>query len=220
MIYVIKSLAKRDKNKPVSLTNAIEVIKIGYTKDENYKKRLSAYSTHNKNYDTLFTISGGTKEDEYNLHQYFKDLLYDSEWFILDPSIEIFFDNNRTIEQVRSRVGYKKEIKKRLNLIFDYKEVSMLMKEFISSEIYDVEGFYKWLREKNIKKFNEDLIEEALSESIPKEFKKEFVRFFDGLPLSNTKRQKYLYKYNFPSEIFKQCVMKKMGVMSFQNSYI
>jgi hypothetical protein len=72
MIYVIKSLGKRDENLPCSVDNSIEIIKIGFTEDINVAKRISSYRTHNINFDVLFKISSGTLEDEFNLHRQFQ----------------------------------------------------------------------------------------------------------------------------------------------------
>ena len=52
------------------------LLKIGYTADENSKKRFDTYKMHNPKSVVLFTIPGGTEQDEKNLHHMFRSFLY------------------------------------------------------------------------------------------------------------------------------------------------
>ena len=142
MIYVIKSFGVKDQTKELDINNLIEIIKIGFTEDSNQERRISSYSTHNKAYKVLLKIPEGTQEDEHDLHQYFKDFQYfDREWFIdVDDTIENFFKENSTIELIRSKIprtrprkrpiGFIREIRKRLNLIFPIKSMDEYIKYF------------------------------------------------------------------------------------------
>ena len=237
MIYVIKSLGLKNQDKDITPDNIIEIIKIGYTEDSNLEKRMSAYSTHNKIYKILLKISEGTQEDEHNLHQYFKNFKYDTEWFVdKDDNIEKFFKENNTIELIRSKipktggravVGFMREVWKRLNLIFpinsidDYREVSTLkesiIKELSDTQIYDIDGFYKWMSDKNIKEFDRELIEEKLS----KPLSDEGIKFFgDYNALSNLfSKLKYLCEFKFSTEESKQNILNSITEKHFREYY-
>lgn len=215
-----------------------------YTNDSSQEGRLSAYFTHNKAYLVLFKIPRGTQEDEHNLHQYFKDLQYfDREWFLVDEAntIETFFNKYDTIDKIRDKIPrttsskikseFLSEIWKRLGIIFpinsieNYRKTSKLkeslMKEFSSTQIYDIDGFYKWLDDKAIKEFDKDLVEQELSKPIPEEFRKEFDEFFKEYnSLSNLyQKLKFLCEYEFPSEEFKNGVLNRLKEKHFKDYY-
>ena len=59
MIYVIKSAAILDKN-----TSSLGfILKIGYCRDDREKTRTAIYITENPTIKTLYTISGGTEQN-------------------------------------------------------------------------------------------------------------------------------------------------------------
>ena len=64
MIYVIRSAAVVDE----SIPSFEFILKIGYCRDDREKIRTTAYLTENPTIKILFTIPGGTAQDETNLH--------------------------------------------------------------------------------------------------------------------------------------------------------
>ena len=81
------------------------LLKIGYTADENSKKRFDNYKMHNPKSVVLFKIPGGTEQDEKNLHHMFRSFLYPdygNEWFNFDQSIIDFFTTHTTKESLEN----------------------------------------------------------------------------------------------------------------------
>ena len=81
------------------------LLKIGYTADKNSKKRFDTYKMHNPKSVVLFTIPGGTEQDEKNLHHLFRSFLYPdygNEWFNFDQSIIDFFTTHTTKESLEN----------------------------------------------------------------------------------------------------------------------
>lgn len=105
MIYLIESVG-RDKN-----DNKIKsFLKIGYSEDKVFKNRLNNYYLHNPHCDLLYTIPGGTQDQEKLLHYKFKNyLVFRKEWFI-DDSGEIldFFKTHPTVELLEKEFGTAK----------------------------------------------------------------------------------------------------------------
>ena len=97
MIYVILSaeIIKRDPS------NLGLILKIGYCKDDRAKVRTATYLTENPTIKTLFTIPGGTEQDEKNLHHHFRKYLkYGNEWFSYNQEILDFFTTHTTKESL------------------------------------------------------------------------------------------------------------------------
>ena len=95
MIYVIKVEYKD-----------IDLLKIGYTKDENKDTRYSQYKMHNPLYRVIYEIPGGTEEQEKILHQKFSEYLYTGrEWFRCNEDIIKFFDRIKTLEELESEIS-------------------------------------------------------------------------------------------------------------------
>ena len=103
MIYVIKSAAILDKN-----TSSLGfILKIGYCRDDREKVRTTAYLTENPTIKTLFTIPGGTDQDEKNLHHHFRKYLkYGNEWFSYNQKILDFFTTHTTKESLKELDTY------------------------------------------------------------------------------------------------------------------
>ena len=97
MIYVILSAAfKKD-----SSTEYESLLKIGYCRDDREKVRTATYLTENPTIKTLFTIPGGTEQDEKNLHHHFRKYLkYGNEWFSYNQEILDFFTTHITKESL------------------------------------------------------------------------------------------------------------------------
>ena len=97
MIYVILSAAfKKD-----SSTEYENLLKIGYCRDDRKKVRTATYLTENPTIKILFTIPGGTEQDEKNLHHHFrKYLVYGNEWFSYEQEILDFFKTHTTKESL------------------------------------------------------------------------------------------------------------------------
>ena len=97
MIYVILSAAFKNG----SNTEYESLLKIGYCKDDRAKVRTSTYLTENPTIKTLFTIPGGTEQDEKNLHHHFRKYLkYGNEWFSYNQEILDFFTTHTTKESL------------------------------------------------------------------------------------------------------------------------
>ena len=97
MIYVILSAAFKNS----SNTEYESLLKIGYCKDDRAKVRTATYLTENPTIKTLFTIPGGTEQDEKNLHHHFRKYLkYGNEWFSYEQEILDFFTKHTTKESL------------------------------------------------------------------------------------------------------------------------
>ena len=103
MIYVILSAAfKKDDD-----TEFEKLLKIGYCRDDREKVRTTAYLTENPTIKTLFTIPGGTDQDEKNLHHHFRKYLkYGNEWFSYNQKILDFFTTHTTKESLKELDTY------------------------------------------------------------------------------------------------------------------
>ena len=103
MIYVSLSATFIDGD----INKFDKIIKIGYCKDDNKKHRLGAYITENPSIILLFTISGGTEQDEKNLHHRFRKYLkYGNEWFSYEQEILDFFTTHTTKESLEELDTY------------------------------------------------------------------------------------------------------------------
>ena len=97
MIYVSLSATFIDGD----INKFDKIIKIGYCKDDNKKHRLGAYITENPSIILLYTIPGGTEQDEENLHHRFRKYLkYGNEWFSYEQEILDFFTTHTTKESL------------------------------------------------------------------------------------------------------------------------
>ena len=97
MIYVILSAAFKNG----SNTEYESLLKIGYCRDDREKVRTAIYITENPTIKTLFTIPGGTEQDEKNLHHHFRKYLkYGNEWFSYNQEILDFFTTHTTKESL------------------------------------------------------------------------------------------------------------------------
>ena len=97
MIYVILSSAFKNG----SNTEYDSLLKIGYFKDNRAKVITSTYLTENPTIKILFTIPGGTEQDEKNLHHRFRKYLkYGNEWFSYNQEILDFFTTHTTKESL------------------------------------------------------------------------------------------------------------------------
>ena len=103
MIYVSLSATFIDGD----INKFDKIIKIGYCKDDNKKHRLGAYITENPSIILLFTIPGGTEQDEKNLHHHFRKYLkYGNEWFSYEQEILDFFTTHTTKESLEELDTY------------------------------------------------------------------------------------------------------------------
>ena len=103
MIYVSLSATFIDGD----INKFDKIIKIGYCKDDNKKHRLGAYITENPSIILLYTIPGGTEQDEENLHHRFRKYLkYGNEWFSYEQEILDFFTTHTTKESLEELDTY------------------------------------------------------------------------------------------------------------------
>ena len=97
MIYLIRSAAVIDE----SIPSFEFILKIGYCRDDRAKTRTAIYITENPTIMILYTISGGTEQDEKNLHHHFRKYLkYGNEWFSYEQEILDFFTTHTTKESL------------------------------------------------------------------------------------------------------------------------
>lgn len=71
--------------------------KIGYT--SNLERRMKEYSTHNINFKLISTIEGD-RTFEQVLHEKFKALKYNTEWFYKNSSILDYFQTVKGIKEI------------------------------------------------------------------------------------------------------------------------
>ena len=103
MIYVIRSAAVVDE----SIPSFEFILKIGYCRDDREKTRTAIYITENPTIKTLFTIPGGTEQNEKNLHHHFRKYLkYGNEWFSYNQEILDFFTTHTTKESLEELDTY------------------------------------------------------------------------------------------------------------------
>lgn len=96
MIYVIRVPHYDEEKKEFSF-----ILKIGYTDDNNKKRRFDAYFAHCPGIKVLYEIPGGTEDHEKRLHYKFKDLHFcRNEYFIYDQSIIDYFESNPSLESI------------------------------------------------------------------------------------------------------------------------
>ena len=125
MIYLIQTTYYNEtENIPIKL------LKIGYTKDENKDIRYSQYKMHNPLFQVLYEISEGTEEQEKALHQIFSKYLYiGREWFRYSDEIVDYFKTHKNVDSLGDLVieenlnltEFKKEVKRVINLLINYK---------------------------------------------------------------------------------------------------
>ena len=87
------------------------LLKIGYTRDNNFKNRINNYKLHNPMIEVLYKILGGDEVDEANLHYLFRNFIYPNygkEWFYEDQSIYDFFDTNKTKQDLDNNLPKQK----------------------------------------------------------------------------------------------------------------
>lgn len=99
MIYVLASSAFKDN----SLSEHMNLIKIGYTDDSSKKLRYSQYKLHNPSVIVLYEIPDCGTDIEDQLHQFFSKFRYDMygrEWYYWDEEIIQFFETNKTKEDL------------------------------------------------------------------------------------------------------------------------
>ena len=198
MIYVIKVEYK-----------VCIVLKIGYTADKNSKKRFESYKNHNPFFEILFTIPGGTEEDEKNLHYKFKSYLISGrEWFSCEQEILDFFTTHTTKESLteikrENCDEFFKYKKKYINPVLHNLKVNMI--EYITVQ-ENLLNKIKSLRYEsainNYFKTNYPGVDFNTPEIISKEAQKilqefENQKFFTG-------KMKYLYSLHMDEDIAKQ----------------
>ena len=102
MIYLIKSFGYTEGK------GYFDLLKIGYTRDNNYKSRLMTYRYHNPTCELLYIIPEATEVDEDNLQYYFRDYQFihnsfsSSEWFYYKDEIVDYFKTHTTRESLSS----------------------------------------------------------------------------------------------------------------------
>ena len=198
MIYVIKVEYK-----------VCIVLKIGYTADKNSKKRFESYKNHNPFFEILFTISGGTEEDEKNLHYKFKSYLRSGrEWFSCEQEILDFFTTHKTKESLteikrENCDEFFKYKKKYINPVLHNLKVNMIEYIIVQENLLNkIKSLRYESAINNYFKSNYPDIDFNTPEIISKEAQKilqefENQKFFTG-------KMKYLYSLHMDEDIAKQ----------------
>ena len=198
MIYVIKVEYK-----------VCIVLKIGYTADKNSKKRFESYKNHNPFFEILFTIPGGTEEDEKNLHYKFKSYLRSGrEWFSCEQEILDFFTTHTTKESLteikrENCDEFFKYKKKYINPVLHNLKVNMIEYIIVQENLLNkIKSLRYESAINNYFKSNYPDIDFNTPEIISKEAQKilqefENQKFFTG-------KMKYLYSLHMDEDIAKQ----------------
>ena len=96
MIYLIETTYyNKDTNK------VLDLLKIGYTEDNNKDKRFTLYKLHNPGFKLLYEILGYNEDIEKRIQYKFRDLLYSEygrEWFYYSDDIINFFKDIDNID--------------------------------------------------------------------------------------------------------------------------
>ena len=173
MIYVIKSAAILDKN-----TSSLGfILKIGYCRDDREKVRTATYMTENPTIMILYTIPGGTEQDEKNLHHHFRKYLkYGNEWFSYEQEILDFFTTHTTKESLEE-----------LDLYLSQSKLIKLQKEKNAKFLEN--------KQKYINPILHSLEEVNILEYIKKQ--EELVEVLDNLFLTSSDIDSY-FKTNYP----------------------
>lgn len=120
MVYLINTTYYNKDTKEV-----VDLLKIGYSEDSNWKARLTSYKLHNPCCKVLFTIEGITEEYEKLLHLHFYNQRfpdYGKEWFYYDQSIIDYFNTHKVIEDffdlnyLKDKIDYSIKIAKRKDI--------------------------------------------------------------------------------------------------------
>jgi hypothetical protein len=171
MIYLIRSIETDVDTKEV-----YDIVKIGYTKDENSKKRFDTYYLHNPHCKVIYTIPEGTELHEKQIHKKFNKYKHiRQEWFSFNEEVIKFFKENKTSEDLDKSLNInfipidsteernlKLEIRKYFNYYFckyskdidglneiNNKQKEILNKyfELINKRIFKIEDFIKIFKE-------------------------------------------------------------------------
>lgn len=142
-------------------------LKIGYTDDKNYKKRIENYKNSCRTCMVLYTIPKATLQDEINLHHHFLEYRVDGrEWYSMEIDILYYFYTHTTKESLNDLPEYhfkrgdtpeKARKKKLLNLIASVKKLIFLflIKSGFSGDNYIIE-YEKLNQELNSKSISLD----------------------------------------------------------------
>lgn len=237
MIYLIRSSAFKNKDDN-SCTEYEDILKIGYTGEESKKSRFDCYITENPTCQTLYLISGGTENDERNLHYHFRKYLkYGHEWFSYEQEILDFFKTHTTkesLKELKTHKTWKQETKlsKERN-----EQIPILSKKYISKVLSTLKVSNKYVETiENLTNKLYELLEDNLdlSEvdnyfkiSYPGiDFSKEVI--FDSIvskeidkieKLSNfTDKMRYIYSLSLESDAMKM-ILDNLADPSYSKYY-
>ena len=231
MIYVILSAEIINKDP----SNLGLILKIGYCRDDREKVRTATYLTENPTIKTLFTIPGGTEQDEKNLHHHFRKYLkYGNEWFSYEQEILDFFTKHTTKESLGeldlyiSQKRLERLQKKRNNEFLEKKqkyinpilnslgEVDIL--EYVKKQEELVEALDNlFLTSSDIDSYfrsNYPSINFDIPEKLSKKARK-ILQEFDERQYF-TEKMKYLYSLNMEPDLAKQ-VLNNIYILVIQN---
>lgn len=140
MIYLIETTYYNKETKEI-----LDLLKIGYTEDDNKDKRFTLYKLHNPGYKLLYEISGYDEDIEKRIQYKFRDLLYSKygrEWFYYSDDIVNFFRDIDKIDlgslpknPIRGSKEFKKiknECREVLSYFFNTKDTEEYLGNMIS----------------------------------------------------------------------------------------
>ena len=205
MIYVSLSATFIDGD----INKFDKIIKIGYCKDDNKKHRLGAYITENPSIILLYTIPGGTEQDEKNLHHRFRKYLkYGNEWFSYEQEILDFFTTHTTKESLteikrENCDEFFKYKKKYINPVLHNLKVNMIEYIIVQENLLNkIKSLRYESAINNYFKTNYPDVDFNTPEIISKEVQK-ILQEFENQQFFNNK-MRYLYSLHMDEDVAKQ----------------
>ena len=245
MIYLIRSAALKDRTN-LECMEYESILKIGYTKDDNKvnrKSRFDCYITENPTCQVLYLISGGTEQDERNLHHHFKKYKknYSNEWFSYEQEILDFFKAHTTKESLKELKPYHGKPGDRIFIEY-YKEfnrlIPILSKKYVSKILSSLEISEEYLETivnlsnklKELLEWDLDLdrIDDYFKTAYPgidfskdvvlsSEVSKEIDKIDTDLTIFQDKL-KYIYNLNYEKDIIR-LILDNISDLSFAKYY-
>ncbi len=153
MIYLILS-ASFD---PVDPNKFIKILKIGFSEDLSYSNRITSYKNHNPSCKILNTIPYGDRQDEANLHGYFKKYrIFNKEWYEYNDEILDFFSTHTTKESLselpytphqKDEISLRQQTFKAIEETYNDETLDKDIRDFLKNDFMMLSGFSERFRE-------------------------------------------------------------------------
>ena len=242
MIYLIRSACFKNIN-DINCNEYETILKIGYTRDDRASVRLATYRTENPGAIPIYSIPGGTEQDEKNLHNHFKKYLkYGQEWFSYEQEILEFFKTHTTKESLkelkiyhgnRNSRSFNKYRKERNRLIPELSR-KYISKVLSSLEVSDkkyletIELLQEKLNELLENSLDLDIVDDYFKLSYPNiNFSEDHVldsdvsKVIDEIEnkyINFTDKMKYIYSLDFDSK-FMKLILDNLSDSSYAKYY-